>query len=170
MYMSAPIQLLQYRFRPTTPQNAFFTVSYTTASTFSYDTCSISTPSTSPSNRAVAPFLAASAVSLYSDSTLSAFATAALVFWAASVALLAASLAVWAADSAVDAAVSAFFADASATAAEALATAAASSAGFDSSFNGTLTTVSPLMAGRLTTPSSVLTASSSSTLWLSVFI
>ena len=168
--MSAPTQLLQYRFRPTTPQNTFFTVSYTTASTFSYDTGSISTPSTSPSNRAVAPFLAARAVSLYSDSTLSAFATAALVFWAASVAMLAASLAILAAAAAVDAAVSAFFADASATAAEALATAAASSAGFDSSFSGALTTVSPLMAGRLTTPSSVLTASSSSTLWLSVFI
>ena len=129
-----------------------------------YESWEMVTPSTKPSNRAVAPSLAITAVPSYSAFTRFASATAASVFCAASVALLAASVAVLAAASAVAVAKTAFFADASATAAEALAIAAASSAGFDSSFSGALTTVSPLMAGRLTTPSSVLTASSSSTL------
>ena len=107
---------------------------------------------------------------MYSASTCTAFATAASVFCAASVALLAASVAVLAAASALVVASPASFVAASATAADALAVTAASSAGFESSFTGALTTVSPRMAGRLTTPSSVLTVSSSSTLWLSVFI
>ena len=78
-----------------------------------------------------------------------------------------------AASAAALAAAAAVFADAvavSAFVAAAVATAAASSAGFESRVTGADTSTLPCMAGRLFTPSRLVTSVSSSTLWLSAFI
>ncbi len=124
------------------------------------------TPSTKPSKRAEAPFIASVRRSSYELM----IAAAVLAELAAALAELAAVFALAVAVSAFSAALFASSAILAASTAAADACAAASVAGCESSDNGAETSFVPCMAGRELMPSSVVAVSSSSTLWLSVFI
>ena len=167
--VSPAAQLLQYTV-PLRPQNTLFSVSQYTPSTFEYDCFMMSTPSTKPSNRAVAPSRAASVVASYSSIIACPFATTAWAFTVASLVSFVISMTWAVALSAFAVAVSAFPAAFEASVAAAAAWAAASVAGFCSSDMGALTTSSPLMAGSEVMPSRLVTCSSSSTPCDSLFI